>query len=217
MNNDHLNRDRPSRRALRQGRREQRKQRRRKIQALATGGLILGFGATATLAAWTDKATGAGQFEAGEFALEIETGQGWESTTNLEFANAAMFPGQRVYAPVLLRSSTDTSVDGTVTVSGSNPEGELAPHLRFRVVSVDAVEPLSKVTCSAESFSGADAEFSSMGQASEPTSPQHLEAEQAQPIAYCFEVELDPQATDETQQLSAKYTWNFHAQSNVPE
>lgn len=216
-NDDILKRERRSRRELRQSRRDQRAQRRRKIKALATGGLVLGFGATATLAAWTDETSGAGQFQAGQFAIELETGQGWNSTSEMEFENAAMFPGQRVYAPVLLRSSVDTSVDGTVTVSGSNPQGGLAQHLRYRVISIEAAENLGELTCSAEAFAGSDATFFEMSHETKPSAPEHLAAGQAEPLAYCFEVQLDPQAPNDTQNLTAEYTWNFNAQSIVPD
>lgn len=211
-----------SRRARIQRRRDEQGQRRRKIQALATGGLVLGFGATATLAAWSDQATTSGTFSTGAFAVEADVGQGWSSTHEMQFEAALMHPGQSVYAPVALRSSPDTSVDGIVTVSGAAPQEGLAPYLKFRAITVEPTDTAAEVSCSVETFDTASAEDYLFGSATDYVTmsgettahtTQHLRSQQAETISYCFEVEFDAEAPNETQDISADYSWKFNAQS----
>lgn len=212
--------NRSSRRALQERRRAERGQRRRKIQALAAGGLVLGVGASATLAAWTDKAMSTGQFTAGQFAIEANTGSDWNSTDEMQFENAPMAPGQSVYASVALRSSVNTTVDGEVTVHGKGTAQGLAPYLQFRAVTVKSAG--AEFKCSAEAFDfgdyvvGSETEYVAMSGDATAHTTQHLAAQQAATITYCFEVQLDPAASNETQKLTADYTWKFHAQSIIP-
>lgn len=212
-----------SRRALRQYHRDEQRQLRRKVQALVAGGLMLGFGATATLAAWNDQATTMGQFNTGEFAIEASTvGNVWSSTDQMQFETAEMYPGQRVYAPVSVRSSVDSSVDGEVTVSGAGSQDGLAPYLHFRTITVVPNASASEMDCSAAAFEtaspadyvfGSNTEYVTMsGENTAPTT-QRLQAQQAETIAYCFEVQLDSEAPNETQNLSTDYSWKFYAQS----
>lgn len=212
----------PSRRALKQRRRDGQGQRRRKIQALATGGLVLGFGATATLAAWSDQETTSGTFSTGAFAIEADAGHGWSSTHEMQFEAALMHPGQSVYAPVALRSSPDTSVDGIVTVSGAGSQEGLAPYLNFRAITVDPTDTTAEVSCSVETFDAASADdylfgsvtdYVTMSQDATAHTTQHLRSQQAETISYCFEVEFDAEAPNDTQDLSADYSWKFNAQS----
>lgn len=215
---------RSSRRALRQRRRDGQGQRRRKIQALAAGGLVLGVGASATLAAWTDEEMTTGQFTTGEFALEANTlGKDWESTETIHFENTALAPGHSVYAPVVLRLSPDTTVDGDITVSGLGDTEGLNTALRFRAVTVDPVTDATDMTCTEGTFDsydsyvfGENGEYVSMSGAADASTTQHLQVGEGETVAYCFEVQLDPEATNETQNLTADYSWTFHAQSVTP-
>jgi|GEM_PF-919910 len=210
-----------SRRAAQQRRRDERKQRRRKIQALAAGGLVLGVGASATLAAWTDYETAAGEFVTGQFNLEANTGGvQWSNNNEMRFQDVALAPGQSVYAPIVLRSSTDTTVDGDVTVSGSGATDGLNSALGFRAVTVAPADSADEVECSPETFRTendyvltSDGDYVSMSGEVQAETSQLLKAQSAETIAYCFEVQLDPDADNETQDLLADYTWTFHAQS----
>lgn len=214
-----LPQDRSARRASQ--RRAERKQRRRKIQALAAGGLVLGVGASATLAAWTDHQTTAGEFTTGQFALEANThGTEWTNSNEMQFEDVALAPGQSVYAPVVLRSSADTTVEGTVTVSGSGATDGLNSSLRFRSVTVAPAASAADVSCSADTFTAAndpvftsDGGYLAMNGDVQAETGQRLEARQAETITYCFEVQLDADAGNDTQDLSADYTWTFNAQS----
>ena len=92
-----------ARRAGRTARRARWKQ----ARALLAGGLVLGIGASATVAAWTDTETGSGEFQAGAFLLEANIDGSWSSTRQMTFDAGAMYPGSVVYAPVRLRTSPD--------------------------------------------------------------------------------------------------------------
>lgn len=213
-----------SRRAQKQRRRDEKGQRRRKIQALAAGGLVLGVGATATLAAWTDKEMTVGEFTTGQFALEANTlGNEWESTETIHFENTALAPGHSVYAPVVLRLSPDTTVDGDITVSGLGDTDGLNTALRFRAVTVDPVADVTQMNCSADTFGSNNSyvfkksgEYVPMSGAANASTIQRLPVGEADTVAYCFEVQLDPEAPNETQNLTADYSWTFHAQSVTP-
>lgn len=215
--------NRSSRRALQERRRDERGQRRRKIQALATGGLVLGVGASATLAAWTDETTSMGQFTAGQFAIEVDSGTGWNSTDEMQFKGTTLAPGQSVYAPVVLRSSVDTTVDGEVTVSGNGTSEGLAPYLQFRAVSVEPADSAADINCVPEAFDagdyvvGSETDYVKMSGEATSNTAQHLAAQASKTIAYCFEVQLDPDVSNEAQGLTGDYTWKFHAQSIIPD
>lgn len=103
----------------------------RKIAAIAVGALVLGVGATYTLASWTDSewvwggATG-GAPGIGTQMLEVEQstdgGGNWNDEENnpggaLNFTAAALelTPGDTVYAPVSLRTKIN-SIGGDVTL-----------------------------------------------------------------------------------------------------
>ncbi|MGN0100641.1 MAG: SipW-dependent-type signal peptide-containing protein [Dietzia sp.] len=94
--------------------------RNRKRKALLAGGLVLGLGATATLAAWTDDVWVNGTFTAGKFNVQgavTATSGNWATASNWQELNtsgtagtlaftvnpAAMTPGDAVYAPLNLR------------------------------------------------------------------------------------------------------------------
>lgn len=214
-----------SRRGHHQRSHDARRQRRRKLQALATGGLVLGVGASATLAAWSDEAAGVGQFATGEFAIEANTGKGWSSSSEMRFSDVAMFPGQSLYAPVSLRTTPDTTVDGEVTVYGvGNTGGKLVPYLHFRAVAIEPSDSSDQVpSCSAAAFSstgeyvfGSPTEFMDMEKGATASRTQHLRAGIPKTVDYCFEVQLDPAAPNDTQRLTADYTWKFHAESIIP-
>lgn len=211
-----------SRRELKQHRREGKAQRRRKIQALAAGGLVLGVGASATMAAWTDEESSIGSFTAGAFAIEANIDGQWSATNKMTFAAADLFPDQSVYAPVSLRSSPDTTVEGVVSVQEKATSGGLVPDLSYRAVALSpGTDPK---TCSDKHFNnatdqyvfGSNKEYVNMGSAPAAKATQSLEAGQANTISYCFEVRLDKDASNASQKQTATTTWEFYAESIVP-
>ena len=201
--------------------------RRWQAKALLAGGLVLGVGATATFAAWTDQENATGEFHAGEFAIEANINDGgWQSTNTMLFNATGMYPGQSVYAPVLIRTTPDTTVDGALTITGEGTTGILAPELSYRATaSVLTPTEAENFTCGEETFTaGADYVF---GSATGPEVPMDSSAESngthtvtsgaADVVAYCFDVQLAADASNEAQGQSAEHVWTWNAESIVPD
>lgn len=109
------------------------KNRRRK--ALLAGGLVLGLGAAATLAAWSDEVFSDGTFFTGTFELEGAADaagtnfQKWDSSAfdtpadsapllfNQSTAATLLSYDEPVFAPLQIRLSENTSVDGTYALT----------------------------------------------------------------------------------------------------
>ncbi|MGA1836198.1 SipW-dependent-type signal peptide-containing protein [Herbiconiux sp. 11R-BC] len=192
---------------------------RRKVFALAAAGAVLGIGATATLAAWTDTewvfgGNGSGGPGIGTSTFEVQQnttvpldGAAWVSEDanpggEITFGAAALAlaPGDSVYAPVALRTSA-TSLAGDVLlqpavaaagVTVNDPGGLLTDALDVRVVT-----SATAFTCDATAFSGApgaptliaDGPLASTG----GSVSQALAAASGSTQFYCFEVTLpDP-------------------------
>lgn len=192
----------------------------RRIKAVLAGGLVFGVGATATVAAWTDSEEASGSFEAGRFNIELRAGGEWNGTNEMTFNAGNMYPGQKVYAPVSVRTTSNTSIDGKLTVSAggiSNPN-TFASALTYRAVARSG----SGVTCNAGNFPGpGDIIIGSSGGvplSSKPTvdSTQSLKAASASVQDYCFEVTLASNAPSSAQGLQASHTWTFTAESTAP-
>lgn len=118
--------------------------RKRKRKALLAGGLVLGLGAAATLAAFSDDVFGSGSFNTGDFNIEGSA----DGTTYAEHATAGdaadltfeldalqMSPGQTVYAPFDIRIDADSTLDGTITHNFVEADGELAGLLTYSMAS----------------------------------------------------------------------------------
>lgn len=217
----------PSRRTMRRDRRAHKARRRRQIQALAAGGLVLGVGATVTLAAWTDQEFGIGQFDAGTFQIEANIDGTWQSENAMQFEATNMFPSDRAYAPVLIRTSVDTTFDGALMVSGSKGSGDLAPHLRYRAVASTGLSPeaAESFSCGPENFTsdangyiyGGPDTFVTMNTAHTADDEAPVSAGEQDVAAYCFEVELDPDTPNEAQSWTAEHEWTWEAESIVPD
>lgn len=201
--------------------------RNRRIKALLAGGLVFGVGATATVAAWTDSETADGSFNAGTFDIELSIDGQWTSTNEMTFDTAPMFPGSKVYAPVFVRTSPDTTIGGDLTVKGNGigSPNAMGNALVYRAVTRTLTpEEVGGFTCGAGSFtasatyafggaSGTVGLKSPITSANEPT----LEAVGGSVQAYCFEVSLPNDASSDAQGLSASHTWTFDAESVTPE
>ena len=116
----------------------------RRSRAILAGGVVLGIGASATLAAYSDSEWASGTFSASPVAnLTLEgspDGSAWSSdvTMNATLDAAKMLIGQTYYSPLYLRTTGTTNVDANVKVSLPDLEGstELADG-----VSVNIVKP----------------------------------------------------------------------------
>jgi predicted ribosomally synthesized peptide with SipW-like signal peptide len=114
-----------------------RKRRRRvsgRVRALLAGGLVLGVGATVTLAAWNDSEFATATFQAGAFNLQGSS----DGTTFTDHTTApgaplgfsvnasSLSPGDVVYAPYAVRLAANTTNAATVTVTAPSTSGTVA-------------------------------------------------------------------------------------------
>ena len=186
---------------------------------------MLGVGASATLAAWTDSEHSQATFTAGRFGVVGSTNgttftehsnAGSAATLNFQVAPTAMAPGTTTYALYSV-STIDPSVAGTVALqaAGTNSSG-LGAHLTY------GVRTISGVTCNATTFNaaGTAANVVAPGQplttSAAPGSSQTLQANGTSQVNYCFAVPLPSTASNTAQGLSVTARWQFVAQSTAP-
>lgn len=219
----------------------------RKVLALGAGVAALTLGITATVAAWTDNEWVFGSNAAGDgpgigtstFEVQQNTDPAFADLAwtdeeenpggGLTFGidALALTPGDAVYAPVALRT-TSTSVAGDVTlqpaveatgITTNDPADLLWDALDVRVATHDAA-----FTCDADAFAGGPATVIADGALSaEPAAAlsQALAAASGSTQYYCFEVSLpDPlplaPGTDinDYMGLTVAPAWQFEALSN---
>lgn len=199
----------------------------RRIKALLAGGLVFGIGVAGTVAAWTDSETADGSFEAGTFNIELAIDGRWTSTNEMTFDTAPMFPGSKVYAPVFVRTSPDTTIGGDLTVKGNGigSPNAMGNALVYRAVTQEITgSEVDGYACGEGSFTasatyafgGASGRVGLKTPATSTNEPT-LEAAGASVQAYCFEVSLPSDASSDAQGLSAEHTWTFDAESVTPE
>lgn len=104
----------------------------RKIKAIPAGGLVLGLGATFTLAAWNDSGFAQGTFAAGTFNMVGSTnGTDYAehatvdapATLALTVNPTLLSPGDVVYAPFAVKLDATTTHDAVVTISNAATTG----------------------------------------------------------------------------------------------
>ncbi len=100
-----------------------------RVRALLAGALVLGVGATLTLASWTDQEYAQGSFATSTFAIEgaADGTFGDHSATPAPLlftaTAAAMSPGSITYSRFVVRTTAATTVAGTVQMSGATVGG----------------------------------------------------------------------------------------------
>lgn len=199
-----------------------------KVRALLAGALVLGVGATMTVAAWTDTEFATGSFTASKFDTESSIDNSvWASNTSapgatITFAGTGMSPDTHRYGYVLIRTKalsvagTLTFAAPTITNGGSDVTPFLGAALQYKAISIAAAG------CSATTFStgtptyivgtsGAYAVLATAG----PTAVT-LPAATASPgaaVGYCFDVYLPAGANTLLQGKSVTVTWSVTATS----
>lgn len=213
----------------RQIRRRRTKLRNRRIKAVLAGGLVFGIGATATVASWTDTEVADGSFEAGTFNIELSVDGQWSNTREMKFQATSMFPGSKVYAPVFVRTTPGTTMDGALSVSGEGIGGSptgIGQSLTYRAVT-RSIATTDGFTCNADSFNASDPFVFGTASARIPLrdpatgkatsgKPQEIKAAGGSVQAYCFEVLLPENTPNSAQGTEADHTWTFDAESIAP-
>lgn len=116
----------------------------RRSRAILAGGVVLGIGATATLAAYSDSEWAAGTFSAGPVVTLIlegsPDGTDWSGDVTMATALDAtkMVAGQTYYSPLYLRTAGTTNVDANVKVNVPALDGSTA---LADGISVNIVKP----------------------------------------------------------------------------
>lgn len=115
--------------------------RRRRLLALAAGGLVLGVGAAMTFAAWTDTERAGADFGAGRFGLqgaaqENAFGDHAETALTVDFDDLAgvLSPGDTTRAPYALRLDPSSTHQADVVLTGSTGTGDIADALSYTIV-----------------------------------------------------------------------------------
>lgn len=193
----------------------------RRVRALLASGLVLGVGATMTLASWNDSEYAGGSIEAGSFAIEgSTTGQNDFTASSAEnphsltialedaTSEGVLYPGSTTYALFSVRAA-EGSLGGTVQVlaNEANAEG-LGAYLTY------GVREISGTTCNATSFNAEDStNVVSRGSALTEGAPsdnvQTLGPNAASSVNYCLELVLPVDANNEAQTLTATPQWEF--------
>lgn len=209
----------------------------RRIRALFAGGLVLGIGATATLASWNDGEYATATFTSGRFdivgsvtgapgsfAQHTSTGTAAALTfTIASGSTTAMVPGNVAYALFSVRTTAVTdrpaipgavnSVAGTVQLTANannSADGTLGKYLTYQVRTI------SGTTCTASTFGQGTPIMPASG-SPEGTYPlsasavqtQTLDAAAGNQVNYCFAITLPASAPNEAQGLSLSAGWTF--------
>jgi predicted ribosomally synthesized peptide with SipW-like signal peptide len=209
--------------------REARSRRFRRVRALLAGGLVLGIGATATLAAWTDQEFTHATITAGTFAVESRVSAGAAfvsapSNPTLALNATGLYPGEKRAAWIQIRDRG--SVGGVVSLSGVAVTGAdgSAPVLNSLAlrnglkasVAVNTglgpgTDPATWCTTSTTATSTTGA--AGIGTVPTPTATGTLIAAGAQQniVTFCVILELPAGADNSVQGGAVIPTWTFTA------
>lgn len=214
---------------------------RTRIFALLAGGLVIGVGATATLATWSDNewvfggATGNNPgLGTSSFEVQQNRGAGWQDIETapggiLTFTGTplALSPGETVYTQVSLQTTAGTTDAGTLALLNAIPAPAPVPTsdpalwnaLDLRVVVTPTLGTAPAPTCGATTFTSGTPDFV-LGAAGTPsdfdtdgTGTEALLAASANTFHYCFEITLPTGSSDTLQGLRVAPAWQFHAES----
>lgn len=181
----------------------------RRVRAVLASGLVLGVGATVTLAAWNDSEFAGGTVSAGHFTLEGSVDGTSFSTTEaadphqLSFSvTSALTPGQRTYALFSVRT-TAGSTAGDIQLQGDDGNtGALANAMTYGVRTV------AGATCSAATFdAGTVVVPRGTVLTGDATESQPVAADQGSVVHYCLELTLSSSAPNSVQGTSATPLW----------
>ncbi|AVL97936.1 hypothetical protein C6C15_13000 [Microbacterium sp. str. 'China'] len=199
-------------------RREKGRMRSRRIRAILAGGLVLGVGATATLAAWNDSEHGAATFTAGRFDIVGATDgttfsshatAGTAAALNFQLPPTAMAPGTTTYALFSVRTA-NPSVAGVLQLTPGTPGGTgLATYLTY------GVRTITGTSCTAATYPAGTAvvpDGSTLTTAG--TTTQAVAANGAAQVNYCFAVTLPTAAGNGAQGLTMTQTWQIQGTSS---
>lgn len=192
----------------------ERRRRFTRLRAVLAGGLVLGVGTTATLAAWTDEEHTSGSFTAGTFSI-VGSANGSDFSDHPTAPGAslvftvtpdAMAPGTTAFALYSVKTA-DSSVAGSVqlTADEGNANG-LGSYLRYGVNTV------AGTACNATTFAaGTPVVDTGTVLTTGSTAKGALAAGGASTTNYCFAVTLPTTAPNAAQGTTLTGRWVFAA------
>lgn len=198
----------------------QRSTRRRKVQAVLAGGIVLGVGAVVTLAAWNDSQFAQGFFNTGQYTVESSADaadSGYEYHSSAEDAAALTFnadnalPNQAYAAPLWLRVDEDTTANGeisdiTVTVGEDTPVYEFS----YEIFLIPVDETCTQWVDSTRIADGETLDRIAFDAGPDTTLSTGADNSPGTPVQLCFVVETSEELTQGT---TASVTWEVHTQS----
>ncbi|MDJ0376919.1 SipW-dependent-type signal peptide-containing protein [Cryobacterium sp. PH31-L1] len=185
-----------------------------RVRAILAGGLVLGIGAAATVAAWTDEEHASATLTAGTFSIvgatdgatftDHPTAPG--ATLAFAVSPSAMVPGAVVYALYSVKT-TPTSVAGTLQLTADAANGSgLGAYLTYGVTAI------AGTICSVATFAGGT---SIVAPGSVPTvsaaATQAVAAAGASVVNFCFAVTLPSSAVNAAQGTTVTLHYTFGA------
>lgn len=195
----------------------------RKIRALLAGGLVLGLGATVTLALWTDQVDVTGDFGAGGFVLEAGVGgSDWSDSAVAAFtASGDQIEPEKVYykevhirvkADNALPNGTDVELSAAIT-GATSPEGafENNAHMTYAIYDVsDAAACTAEgVGAKAAVWSGTNLTDNITPAATLPKSTVTTKGNVGSSVELCFVVTAKSQAGGLLALKGASTVWTF--------
>lgn len=204
------------------------KQNQRKVLAVLAGGLVLGVGVAAVLAAWNDSEFATGTFTAGTFNLEgSSTGNANFSDHNVDDGDTAatlaftlptgvvdsMAPGDSVYAGFWVRLAAGTTTGADLVADGTTADAAASSNSEHLSYAIYQLAP--GATCNAASATGTPiATGATLDAQTGTTTVTLLEGADATTagtaVQLCFAVAADANLE---QGLATTATWTFTATS----
>ncbi|MDQ0574513.1 SipW-dependent-type signal peptide-containing protein [Agromyces albus] len=189
-------------------------------RAVLAGGLVLGAGATATLAAWTDTEVATGDFGSSVFDVQSQSAGSPTYADNLAapgasltFTASAMSPGVSHYAWLNVRTTPASTVGGDIVLTGLDRSGGLETALEYRAVRTSSPNP--GIACTAAAFAapstfivGGTTTWVPLSNAPPAGVSNPIGAAGAS-IGFCFDVRVMAGAANSFQGQSASATWTF--------
>ncbi|MCH8569791.1 SipW-dependent-type signal peptide-containing protein [Nesterenkonia sp. AY15] len=196
-----------------------------KLRALLASGSVLGLGAFATVASWTDQQDATGTLTAGEFVLTSSTnGEDFSQYSPdapaplfIDAAEVDMIPGSPVYA--LLSVSTDEGSVGGAVALLAHPDNitGLGAHLTYGVQRLPP-SPAGPPSCNADSFTASETAVvplgSSLADGGGPGSEQALQAQGSDQVDFCFAITLPPEISPSPDATSVEASWELAGTAN---
>lgn len=194
-----------------------------RARALLAGGLVLGLGSAATLAAWNDSEYASSTVTASTFGIEGSVNEGaWSEHTSADGAAQLEFdpalplisPGQSGFLQFSVRTTADSTAGGAVTLQAPTLAGSAVLQDAL-VYAVRAVPDGS--ACAAALFDDAEAEVIVPNEtalaATVPENASELAPGAANAVDYCVRISMVPGADNDAQGETMTATWQFLAES----